>query len=131
MAALALFLVGSVALDLASIDVTSLAILAGLVALAALILIRLLLAFRGARQPSPSWQLTYVNHTYVTYAPLSEAFHRRVKRRSSNLQIHLGRVVAGRGRAPPTLRMVGGEVGPIQDLFPWRTGANLGRDSEP
>lgn len=71
---LAVFLVAIVAADWATLGATPRIIFSVLIGLAAVILIRLFLAFRLARQQLDGWQIPYVNHIYFTYISLWEGF---------------------------------------------------------
>lgn len=71
---LAVFLVGLVAIDWSSLGPTPRVIFVALIGLAAVIVTRLFLAFRLARQQPPDWRVTYMNHIYFTYVSLWEGF---------------------------------------------------------
>jgi hypothetical protein len=71
---LAIFLVAIVAVDWSTFAATPRIVFSVLIGLAAVILIRLFLAFRLARQQSRGWQIPYVNHIYFTYVSLWEGF---------------------------------------------------------
>lgn len=71
---LAVFLVAIVAVDWASLGATPRIIFSVLIGLAAVILVRLFLAFRLARRQPDGWQIPYVNHVYFTYVSLWEGF---------------------------------------------------------
>ncbi len=71
---LAVFLVAIVAVDWSSLAATPRIIFSVLIGLAAVILVRLFLAFRLARQRAGSWQIPYANHIYFSYISLWEGF---------------------------------------------------------
>jgi hypothetical protein len=71
---LAVFLVALVALDWSSLCLTSRIVFLVLIGLAAVIVARLVLAFRLARRQPPGWQGTYMNHIYFSYISLWEGF---------------------------------------------------------
>ena len=71
---LAIFLAAIVAVDWSSLAATPRIAFSVLIGLAALILLRLLFAFRLAAQQPVGWQIPYVNHIYFTYISLWEGF---------------------------------------------------------
>jgi len=71
---LVVFLAAIVAVDWGSLDATPRIIFSVLIGLAAVILIRLFLAFRSAHERPGGWQIPYVNHIYFTYVSLWEGF---------------------------------------------------------
>jgi hypothetical protein len=71
---LAVFLVALVALDWSSLGLTSRIVFLVLIGLAAVIVARLVLAFRLARRQPPGWQGIYMNHIYFSYISLWEGF---------------------------------------------------------
>jgi hypothetical protein len=71
---LAVFLVGIVVLDWASLSPTQRIVFAALIGLAVVIVARVFLAFRLARQQPGDWQVTYMNHIYFSYISLWEGF---------------------------------------------------------
>ncbi len=71
---LAVFLVGLVALDWSSLGSTPRIVFAALIGLAAVIVARLVLAFRLARQQPAGWQGPYMSHVYFSYISLWEGF---------------------------------------------------------
>src|ERR1700737_4141990 len=71
---LAAFLVAIVAVDWSTFAATPRIVFTVLIGLAAVILIRLFLAFGLAGQQSRGWQIPYVNHIYFTYLSLWEGF---------------------------------------------------------
>jgi hypothetical protein len=71
---LAILLVGLVVLDWSSLGPTPRIVFVALIGLAAVIVTRLFLAFRLARQQPPGWQVTYMNHIYFSYISLWEGF---------------------------------------------------------
>jgi len=71
---LAAFLVALVAVDWSTLAATPRIIFSVLIGLAAVILTRLFLAFRLARQQPGGWQIQYANHIYFTYVSLWEGF---------------------------------------------------------
>lgn len=73
-AVLAVFLVGIVAVDWSSLGATQRIIFAALIGLAVVIVTRVVLAFRLARQQPDGWQLPYMNHIYFSYISLWEGF---------------------------------------------------------
>jgi hypothetical protein len=71
---LAVFLVALVTLDWSSLGSTPRIVFVVLIGLAAVIVARLVLAFRLARQQPPGWQTAYMNHIYFSYISLWEGF---------------------------------------------------------
>jgi hypothetical protein len=71
---LAIFLVGLVAFDWSSLGSTPRIVFVVLIGLAAVIVARLVQAFRLPRQQPPGWQGTYTNHIYFSYVSLWEGF---------------------------------------------------------
>jgi len=71
---LAVFLVATVAVDWTSLAAAPRIVFTALIGLAAVIVTRLVLAFRLAARRSHGWQMPYVNHIYFTYIALWEGF---------------------------------------------------------
>jgi hypothetical protein len=71
---LAISLVGIVAVDWSSLDPTQRILFSILIGLAAVIVTRLVLAFRLARRQPAGWQAIYMNHVYFSYISLWEGF---------------------------------------------------------
>lgn len=63
-----------VAVDWSKLAATPRIVFSALIGLAAVILIRLFLAFRLARQQPAGWEIPYVNHVYFSYISLWEGF---------------------------------------------------------
>jgi hypothetical protein len=71
---LALFLVGIVALDWSTLGATERIVFSALIGLAVVIVSRVVLAFRLAREQPDGWQRPYMNHIYFSYVSLWEGF---------------------------------------------------------
>ena len=71
---LAVFLVAIVAVDWSTLGATQRIVFSVLVGLAAVVLLRLFLAFQLARQQPAGWQGPYVNHIYFSHISLWQGF---------------------------------------------------------
>ncbi len=71
---LLVFLVATVGVDWSGLQTTQQVIYVALIALAAFMVARVLLAFRVAKQQPAGWDSKYMNHIYFTYISLWEGF---------------------------------------------------------
>lgn len=71
---LALFLVGIVAVDWSTLGASQRIVFSALIGLAIVIVTRVFLAFRLARQQPDGWRVPYMNHIYFSYISLWEGF---------------------------------------------------------